>query len=262
MSKVTKISAWLSLPDQERDYFTGIALYQEFGDNPRLKSLVFVRENNFPANKKNLAYELTKLIAGVKLPPKRSKIDKSESAKVSRPTLPPKDAIVVDKVTTKKVLTNNQSLRKEFPKLVFEELPDSLKILVVNKGILFNKAKEAREKLEQATTDQERLKWNKILTDSMLENQQIWDELNYFQSHKKVLGKHPSFSQAKELEKLKAMTTKQLIQKQRNIPTYISKANKAIKENPKDEKILKAKRAIIQKYEWMNTEIDKLMADK
>lgn len=272
MTGPKEISHWLSLPEQERDYIKGIELYQQYGDNPRLKRLVFTAANNFPGNKKSLEHELTKLAVRDVV----KKIDNYNAEKAASGRSLAERAVIVgfaeskkilsdfdksepDQPETRRVETPQQSLRKEFPQLNFADLTPELKILLVDKGILFNKAKEAKKQLDAATTDADRFKWNKIMVDAMLENQQIWDELNHFQSHKKILGKHPMFSRKKDMDKLKVMNNASLIKLKSNIPTYVSKAKTAMKDNPKDEKLLKRKRALLDKYAWMEKEVDRLL---
>jgi hypothetical protein len=139
-------------------------------------------------------------------------------------------------------------------------LPDTLKILVVDRISLYQKANEAREKMfAPDLTDEERFELNKINIESRLENQQIWDELNYFQEHGTELKKHWKFKQQIELEKLQALSRKELMLLLQNLPSARSKAHKAIKENPEDDEILLKKRILLRKYDWQEKEANKLM---
>ena len=265
MSKLNEIKDWLAIPELERDYFTGIALYQKYGDNPRLKNLVFTSSNNFPGNKRSLAYELGKIANQKVVAVVGRPSGKIAAQKLMKKTIKPKEEIKSTEKSeapapeTKTVKTPESSLRKDFPKLIFSELTNELKILVIDRISLFNTAKEARKQLDEATTDEDKKRLTKFITVSMLENQQIWDELNHFQNTKKVLGKHPIFSQKAAITKLESMSRAELFSLKQNIPSYVSKAKKAIKENPNDAKLIKRKRALLETYAWKEKQVDRLL---
>jgi hypothetical protein len=243
----TEISTWLS--DPNADYWAGVKLYEKYGPDIRLKLRVFPA-GDFLGNKKTLRYELEKLVKKKSLLHSRSVKPVSTS-----PDQPGKE--VSEKVSIPK--TNDGYLRKEFPQLKFSDLPDDLKVLVVDKIALYHKANELREKKFDAATDQERLDLNAGEIEARMENKLIWDELNHFQQTGKVLGKHPRFARQKEIEKLALLTREQLFKKKQNFPSSISKAKKAIKDNPGDEQLIIKKQLLLEKYQWQQREVDRLL---
>lgn len=256
-----KIKTFLDLPEVEMDYHKGIALYKEFGDNYRLKNVIFLPERKSPGVMNTLCYELGKLIKEFK-PGKKSTVKKVEVApepEATEEVIEENQEDPKPEVKTVKIQSTEQSLRSEFPKIVFAELPDELKILVIDRISLHTKAREAHDKALVAKTDKERFEWNKIQNEAMMENQEIWAELNYFEANKKVLGKHRAFDRKNELEKLQKLNREELFKLKKNFPSKISKANKAIRENKDKDEICAKKRKLLEKYEWMEKEVDRLL---
>lgn len=258
MNKHEEISAYLALPEKERDYLKGIALYKKYGESIRLKEVVFVSENKAPNTRKMLYYELERMLDGKKKPAKKEKKARKTTAKdkKEKPDTEKKEP------ERRKIETTQGFLRKEFPKIDFGDLPDELKSLVVDRIHLFHKAKEHQAKRDDATSDDVRHKHNSTVVESMLENQMIWDELKYWEENRQILGKHPKFERSKDLEKLREKTPGELHKMLSNIPTYISKAKKAIEANPENEDLVDRKRKLIKKHQWKEKEIKRILGIK
>jgi len=125
----------------------------------------------------------------------------------------PVDVILPDKEKQeqpgKKVYKESigQRLSKEFPKLVFNDLPDTLKLLVIKRYSAWEESKKWHTLQHEAEADDERFVAAKNTVEAVMENWQIWEELEHYQKYNKILGNHPKFkedeflSMIKELEK-------------------------------------------------------------
>lgn len=247
-----ELKSWLDNPG--RDYFAGVKLYEKYGDDVRLKMRVFPA-GPFINNQTLLHYELEKVYKTL------SKTDKAETDKTILSRQEEKTEIIKPVLPVIAVQTDPKQgyLRKEFPKLKFEDLPDDLKVLVIDARISYGKAQKAREEKFNANTDEERLEHNLTEIENRLENKLIWKELNHFQETGMVLGEHPRFAQKKEIAKLQELSREELFKKKQNFPSAISKANKAIREAGEDEDLIAKKKSLLDKYEWQEREVDRLL---
>jgi hypothetical protein len=241
------LKQWLDNPS--RDYFVGVRLYEKYGEDIRLKMRVFPA-GPFANNQKLLHYELDKEY-------KRLAKQPAPAATHEKQQAPPPSIPLIPKETPR--APEEGYLRKEFPKLDFKNLPDDLKILVIDSRATWHQAQEAREKKFAAESDEERLKWNIIEIENRMENRLIWEELNHYQLTGKILGKHPRFERMKALEKLQQLTRAELMNKKKHFPPSISKAKKAIRDAAGDEELVLKKQALLAKYEWQEKEVDRLL---
>jgi hypothetical protein len=252
-----RIKAWLDNPS--RDYFEGVKLYERYGDDVRLKVRVFPA-GPFLGNQRQLHYELEKIYkssAGKVAKESKPLLQKQEKPEEPAQEIPQDPEPV--KVPVPQVETTEGYLKKEFPNINYETLPDPLKVLVVDRIALFNKAKYAREQMFAADNDDDRGKWSRIQAESMIANKLIWKELHHYNQSGKILGEHPNFTKMKELEKLQAMSREQLYKKKKNFAPSISKANKAIREANGDEDIIARQNVLLEKYAWQEKEVDRLL---
>jgi hypothetical protein len=246
MEKCADIRQWLD--DPGRDYFVGVQLYEKYGQDVRLKVRVFPL-GNFLNNRKTLEYELRKIW--------------EQRGSVLVEQFPAPSPSLVGPALLQKVVPpavfQYSSVRKEFPRIDFETIPDQLKVLVVDRIALNAKANDARKKKFEATTDEERLKWNLLEIESRIENRLIWKELNHFQETGKVLGEHLHFERLRTLQVFEGLSRKELLQRKKNFPPAISKANKAIREAGDNQDVIAKKQALLRKYNWQEKAIDRLL---
>lgn len=133
---------------------------------------------------------------------------------------------------------------EDFSRLDTIGLPEDLKELHFKKGRLFNQASKARRQLYEMHFGEEKLnpvksfELVKIAVDNMLENKQIWKEIKHFKAEGEMLNEHPALAENKLIEELKALQPLELQKRLQNLPTYISKAKRFIRENPKSDKLL------------------------
>lgn len=250
-----ELKKWLDNPT--RDYFVGVELYQKYGDDMRLKNRIFPN-GPFLGNQKLLHYELQK-IYNLKQAVSSISITKVSAQTEAQEVEPETQESAPVEVLVPVVETTEGYLRKEFPKINYETLPDPLKVLVVDRIALFNKAKHARDEMFAADNDEERGKWSRIQAESMIANKLIWKELHHYNETEKILGEHPIFARMKELEKLQEMSREQLYNKKKNFDSARSKANKAILKANGNEEIIARQQVLLEKYAWQEKEVDRLL---
>lgn len=98
------------------------------------------------------------------------------------------------------------------------------------------------------------------LLDAYLDNRAITRELDYYQNHKKVLGKHPFFRHYQLLERLRSMSTRDLIKEEKKTKDNIWRVKSEMKKGDKphlDEK----RRLKLQEYEMKLQEINRLLGE-
>jgi len=99
------------------------------------------------------------------------------------------------------------------------------------------------------------------LVDAYLDNQAIFRELDYYQKHHKVLGKHPFFKHFTELNRLRIMSVRDLIKEQNktrgNIWRVKSELSKGDKPHLEEKRRLK-----LQQYEMKLREINNLLGEQ
>lgn len=251
------LKQWLD--DPSRDYYRGVELYNKYGDDVRLKLRVFP-QGHFEGNQKLLHYELEKIVQRVNAPKDSYLVSKNVQEEKPEEIQPASEQPTEpEKVLVPVVETTEGYLRKEFPNINYETLPDQLKILVVDRIALFNKAQHARRQMFEADNDDQRGKWARIQAESHIANRAIWEELNYYNESGKILGEHPAFARMKEMERLQAMTKEQLYKKKKNFAPSISKANKAMREAGDNEEIIARQKMLLEKYAWQEKEVDRLL---
>lgn len=85
-------------------------------------------------------------------------------------------------------------------------------------------------------------------TDGFNNNELIYDEFNFYQEHKQVLGVHPVFRVMKLREKIKKMGGFDAAERRRLLQNKIYKTQKRIKSINDPEKLLKANN-MLQEYQ-------------
>ena len=131
-------------------------------------------------------------------------------------------------------------LRDEFPFLNETDCPDELYILVGKKFAHYDAYVKIHEALFVLIPDIEKdaspipmtpeqiFELAVAAVENFEVNQQIYEELKYYDEHKKVLGKHPIFEERKLKEKLEKMTTDKLVIRKGNLDNYIRRDEKKL----------------------------------
>lgn len=107
--------------------------------------------------------------------------------------------------------THPGRFRKEFPFLSSPDCPPELKILAADKITAWEKYTKAHKSLFDCTTLEECFEKSHELIQAYLENQRIYEELNYFKERGVVLGKHHVFKAEKRKKILSEASIVELV---------------------------------------------------
>jgi hypothetical protein len=120
--------------------------------------------------------------------------------------------IQLPKKETPKVIAQTEStriiehrLKSEFPKIEFKSLPDNLKKLVYVRYDCWTKSIKNHALQHNCDNDIDRFHAAKSCVLSIIENWQIWSELNHYQKHNELLGAYPSSKENEFQEKIKSL---------------------------------------------------------
>jgi len=158
----------------------------------------------------------------------------------------------------------SQKLKKEFPKLDFNSLPENLQLLVIKRYAAWESSKKNYALQQEAKKDAERFINAKATVEDIMENWKIWEELEHYHMYGKPLGKHDSFSadefKAKitELEKLPAMElAKELAKIRRNKRNAI---NRLLGQEKKKKKLTEKQRILLKtriyEFDYVSVKLD------
>ncbi|WP_417237207.1 MULTISPECIES: hypothetical protein [Flavobacteriaceae] len=93
-------------------------------------------------------------------------------------------------------------------------------------------------------SDEELYNLAQFTTDSFNNNELIYDEFNFYQEHKQILGVHPVFRVMKLREKIKKMGGFKAGERRRLLQNYIYKSTKNLKSCKDPVKLEKAKQRL------------------
>lgn len=249
MTMTDKIIKYL---ENDRNFYTGVQLYQNFGKNKYL-----LRKFNFQGetekNKQLLFYQLFKLtglpdktfnqIIGKPIPEqiKHDEIteetpSQTEEEKVIAPT-------ITDPVEATKI-----RIRETFPFLSEKSCPDSLKVLVSDMITAYINYINAHQQLFDVKDEKEAFDVADKVIENYLENRDILFELNHYKRTGKILGKHKYFAADKRRAELSKKSVPELIKLKENLEMNIWRNKKTLEEDPKPH-LTKSRNARIEKYE-------------
>jgi len=144
-------------------------------------------------------------------------------------------------------------IREKFPWLAEEDCPDAFKILVADMFTAWDKYKATHEKLLMVGDDNGVLEDSDIYAiakeaiDAFEVNHAIWDELNYYNEYKEILGNHAIFADEMLKTAVAVMNEADVVKRRNNLRTYISRETKKLKPDTAEAAAKKIKDKI-QKY--------------
>lgn len=244
-----------------RDYRQGVALYQKYGFNLRLKKQ-FAHDEN--ATLRAILIEELRKLAGISEREMRTMQRKAGgSVTASSPQIKKPEPTQGNRPTTetqKKII----GFRQKFPFLNEPDCPDELKILVADMFTAYGKYKEAIEKLsdlrEEETDEAARL--CKTAVEEYLKNRDMWEELEYYKEHGTLLGKAVKIQKQEPAEDYSGLSDLELLKKHNSALANVSKRKKALEKaqnNGIEDEIIKADSALkiwIERKELLEKELE------
>lgn len=135
-----------------------------------------------------------------------------------------------------------KDLRTEFPFLNEKDCPDILLIVVGKRITAFRDYQKLHAELQKINTGivivtpEEKLEATENTERAFNENQLLWNELNYYNLNKEILGKHPLFRESNIKRDVESMTNDLMIKFKASSTKYFHDQNKAL-ERYKDDAV-------------------------
>ncbi len=169
---INEISDYLSNPANLK---RGLVIHNLYSKNFAHKRILATQPHNRKKLLNRYLRQILKTYTSVKIPKNQQK------------TIVPKK-----KKDTSKILSH---LKKDFPKLDFSKLPNSLKSLVFIRYDAWKNSVKYHALLHDADTDEERFFYVNNTVEAIKSNWSIWEEINHYSIKNKVLGVHKYFKQ-------------------------------------------------------------------
>ncbi|WP_417121298.1 hypothetical protein [Phocaeicola plebeius] len=154
-----------------------------------------------------------------------------------------------------------KSFRDEFPFLSEPDCPAELEALASRKFTKYHAYVNLHKQLRECTSTEQCAKVARELINSYLENRMIWEELNYYQQHHSILGKHPIFTAFHRRRELLTLNVKQLMVRQKRLRNNIWRVQDEMAKRDKPHLELE-RRARLQAYQSELAEINRLLGDE
>ena len=208
---------------KDRSFDEGVKLYNEFGSENSFKQILNIRGEN--ENTKPQLSEELRVLCG---------IDKIELDFILSLPLEGENYVApeLEIVEIPEEIKKTIKLRIEFPFLRDPSCPDELKIMVADRITAYNMYVEAHADLFEATSDEELQIIAATVVENYLENQQIWNELNYYKENGKILGEYKIFEWKMREDEIRAMTPGDMVKLRDSLKNNIPRAKKLILDEP------------------------------
>ena len=184
----------------------------------------------------------------------------SNRLRVNSPVLNSNNNHCPDAEGTSQPLRAERRLRGEFPFLASPDCPMELKALVTDRITAYHEYAEAYKQLQTASTPEECTDVARRVVNAYIENRRVWDELNYYQQHRRILGHHPIFRQFSNLKLLRSMNVKDLIRREERVRKNIWRVQHEIRKGDKPALEI-TRREKIRGYQAELAEIRRLLGE-
>lgn len=151
-------------------------------------------------------------------------------------------------------------VRDRWPFLDEPECPVELQALVTRRITAYHQYSSLYGKLRDCQSVTELSAVCGRLLDAYLDNQAIFREMEYYQKHRKVLGRHPFFRHFQQLTRLRSSTTKQLFEERKRTLDNIWRVKSEMKKGNKPH-LDGPRRKRLEEYELKLQEINNLLGE-
>lgn len=151
-------------------------------------------------------------------------------------------------------------LRDRWPFLDEPDCPVELQALVTRRITRYHEYSNLYPKLRDCQALTECADVAGRLLDAYLDNQAIFREMEYYQKHRKVLGRHPFFRHYQQLSRLRSSTTSQLFREKQRTLDNIWRVKSEIKKGDKPHLDAK-RRQRLEEYTLKLQEINNLLGE-
>lgn len=148
--------------------------------------------------------------------------------------------------------------REEFPYLNRPDCPVELETLASRKFTRYHAYVDLHTKLKDCTSLDDCARVSKEIIDNYIDNRSIWNELNYYQQHNKLLGKHPIFLEFRKRKELLTLPVRDLIYRQQQVVNNIWRVKNELAKRNKPHLDIERK-ARLSSYEAELSDINRLL---
>ena len=155
--------------------------------------------------------------------------------------------------------SGKQTLRQRYPILNEPDCPIEMHALVGHRISQYNLYVKLYAQLRDCESLTELSTLCGKLLEAYIDNRRCTDELEYYQEHRKLLGKHPLMKHLRQLTDLRAKTTRELMEEQRRTRDNIWRARNEIAKGDRPH-LNQQREDRIRGYELKLQEIERLLA--
>ena len=166
----------------------------------------------------------------------------------------------VETPTRPTVEAQSTRLRERWPFLDDPSAPMELKALITQRITRYHEYSKLYTQLRDCQSLEELSTTCGKLLDAYLDNQQIARELDYYQQHHRVLGRHPMFRHFQQLTRLRSSSVKELLREQQKTRDNIWRVNSELRKGDKPH-LDERRRQKLQEYELKLQEINRLLGE-
>lgn len=141
------------------------------------------------------------------------------------------------------------------------DCPMELKALVTDRISSYHVYHEAYQELFTAASPEECRAVASKLVNAYIDNRRMWEELNYYQEHKRILGHHPIFRQFSNLKLLRSMNVKDLVRREERVKKNIWRVESELRKNNRPDLEI-ARKDKIRGYQSELAEIRRLLGEE
>lgn len=154
-----------------------------------------------------------------------------------------------------------KSFREEFPFLNQPDCPVELEALASRKFAKYHEYVKLHAQLRQCTDLKQCADVARQLLDSYMENRMIWAELNYYQQHRSVMGKHPIFASFARRKSMLSMSVKDLMKRKVQLENNIWRVQSEMKKGDKPHLDAQRKERL-EAYQTELAEVNRLLGEE
>lgn len=152
-------------------------------------------------------------------------------------------------------------LRERWPFLGDPATPVELQALVTRRITRWHEYDELYRQLRDCGDIAELSNKAGQLLESYLDAQAIARELDYYEKHRRVLGRHPMFRHFQQLARLRSMGVRELIREQEKVKNNIWRVGSEIRKGTKPHLDTRRQQKL-QEYQMELNEINRLLGDE
>ena len=161
---------------------------------------------------------------------------------------------------TRQADSGQPRLRDRWPFLDDPKTPVELQALVTQRITRYHEYSKLYPQLRDCKDVEELSAMCGKLLDAYLDGRAIANELDYYQKHGKVLGRHPMFRHFQSLRRLRSCSVKELLREQQKTKDNIWRVNSEIRKGDKPHLTEKRRQKLLE-YQLKLQEINSLLGE-